>query len=264
MRFQARRSAGALALALALVFTLQSSAVAHTRPKVPRLSRQQLTTLVNKYAAKYGIPGSIAHNLVEIESGWRQNARSYRGARGIMQLMPRTARGLRVNYRDPRQNIEGGMRYLRIMHDQFGRWDLALAAYHSGPRNVTRYNGVPPKSRKYVARILRKPGIASAANGSAADAGALAVATAPTAAAFERRQHITVSGSTTTTVRESLRDGQVVWRAEEIASVQDGLRTLVTREFRLIGGVLTLVREQTIVLGAAVDGTPSDGQGETR
>lgn len=256
MRFQARRSAGALALALALVFALQSSAVAHTQPKVPRLSRQQLTTLVNKYATKYGIPGYIAHNLVEIESGWRQNARSRRGARGIMQLMPRTARGLRVNYRDPRQNIEGGMRYLRFQYDRFGRWDLALAAYHSGPRKVIRYNGVPPKSRKYVARVLRKPEASASVKAPAAAGQTSSAATATAPAAFERRQSVTVSGNTVTTVRESLRGGQVVWRAEEIVSIQDGLRTSVIREFRLIDGVLTMVKEQTFVLGASVDGTP--------
>lgn len=263
----ARRSAGALVLALALIFALQPSAFAHTPPKVPKLSKQQLTALVDKYAAKYRIPRSIAHNLVEIESGWRQNARSYRGARGIMQLMPRTARGLRVNYRDPRQNIEGGMRYLRILYDQFRRWDLALAAYHSGPRNVIRFNGVPPKSKKYVARILRKPGTAASAKGQAASTAvgkASVAAKAPSPAAFERRQHVTVSGVTTTTVRESLRDGQVVWRAEETVTVQDGLRTTTTREFRMIDGVLTMVKEQTHVLGAAVDSNPADGQGENK
>lgn len=55
---------------------------------------------------------------------------------------------------DPEQNIEGGMRYLRLQYDRFGRWDLALAAYHAGPHAVIKYNGVPPKSQAYVTRVL--------------------------------------------------------------------------------------------------------------
>lgn len=250
MRSSARRAVGAALLVLTLVFALHSHVSAAKKTQYPRLTRQQLTALVNKYAAKYGIPQSIAHSLVEVESGWRQNAVSYRGARGIMQLMPRTARDLGVNRRDPKQNIEGGMRYLRQLYNRFRSWDLALAAYHSGPRNVIRHRGVPPASRSYVRRILRNSGVAYAAPARTSKAVA---AKSPTPPAFEKRQSVTVSGQTTTTVRESLRGGQVVWRAEEIITVQGNVRITMTREYRLIDGTLTLVKEQTLVYTAAED-----------
>lgn len=244
MRSSARRAIGAALLVLTLVFALHSPASAAKSPQYPKLTRQQLIALVNKYAAKYGIPQSIAHSLVEVESGWRQNAVSYAGARGIMQLMPRTARDLGVNRRDPKQNIEGGMRYLRQLYNRFRSWDLALAAYHSGPRNVIRHRGVPPASRSYVRRILRKSGVASAAPANRTVRAASAKTVTPPA--FEKRQFVTVSGQTTTTIRESLRDGQVVWRGEETVTLQGDVRIYMTREYRLIDGTLTLVKEQTI------------------
>ena len=249
MPFRVRQSVGAMLMAAGLLFVLQASVLAHARPKPPRitLTRQQQISLVDHHAARYGIPRYVAYNLIEVESRWRQHAVSRRGARGIMQLMPRTARGLRVDARDPRQNIEGGLRYLRQLYDRFKRWDLALAAYHSGPGTVARYNGVPPVSRSYVRRILREPQAAAPAKAAATASTAASIAAKPT---FERRQSVTVSGDTTTTIREALRDGQVVWRAEEIVSVRDNLRTQIIREFRLVNGVLTMVREQTMVYGA--------------
>ncbi len=260
MPLVSRRWVGTAFLALGLVFTIQSSVSAHARPKATRiaLTRQQQVSLVDEHAARYGVPRYVAYNLIEVESRWRQHAVSRKGARGIMQLMPRTARGLRVDPRDPRQNIEGGLRYLRQLYDRFKRWDLALAAYHSGPRTVIRHGGVPPVSRSYVRRILREPQAAAPAKVPAADVSAAPVAATP---AFERRQTVTVSQDTTTTIREALRDGQVVWRAEEIVSVRDGLRTQIVREFRLIDGVLTMVREQTMVYGANT-GTVDDSNRE--
>lgn len=240
----ARRAIGAAFLILALVLSFELPVSAAKKQQYPRLTRQQLIALVNKYAAKYGIPQTIAHNLVQVESGWRQNAVSYRGARGIMQLMPRTAKDLGVNRRDPKQNIEGGMRYLRQLYNRFRSWDLALAAYHSGPRNVIRHKGIPPVSRSYVRRILRNSG--SVAHASPARRAATAAPAKVPARGFEKRQSVTVSGQTTTTVRESLRDGQVVWRAEDIVTVQGDVRINMTREYRLVDGTLTLVKEQTI------------------
>ncbi|HET8678641.1 MAG TPA: lytic transglycosylase domain-containing protein [bacterium] len=244
--------------AVGLLFVLATLMPVHARTRAPRivLRRQQQISLVDQHADRYGIPRYVAYNLIEVESRWRQHAVSRRGARGIMQLMPRTARGLRVDPRDPRQNIEGGLRYLRQLYDRFKRWDLALAAYHSGPMTVVRHAGVPPVSRSYVRRILREPKVAAPVK--ATDSRPAPVAATPV---FERRQTVTVSGDTTTTIREALRDGQVVWRAEEIVSVRDGLKTLIFREFRLIDGALAMVKEQTIVYGAepgAVDGTKGE------
>ncbi|AXC51157.1 lytic transglycosylase domain-containing protein [Paracoccus suum] len=95
-------------------------------------------------ARKHGVPEDLFLRLVQQESGWNPNARSYKGARGLAQLMPGTAAKLGVNAADPIQNLDGGARYLRLMYNTFGDWRLALAAYNAGPGAVARYRGVPP------------------------------------------------------------------------------------------------------------------------
>ncbi len=106
-------------------------------------------------ARKHGVPEDLFLRLVQHESGWNPNAKSRKGALGLAQLMPQTARRLRVNPRDPRQNLEGGARYLRMQYEKFGSWRLALAAYNAGPEAVEKYRGVPPyrETRNYVRRI---------------------------------------------------------------------------------------------------------------
>ncbi|WBU62649.1 lytic transglycosylase domain-containing protein [Paracoccus aerodenitrificans] len=106
-------------------------------------------------ARKYGIPEALFLRLVNQESRWNPNARSHKGAMGLAQLMPGTARTLGVNPRDPVQNLEGGARYLRMMYNEFGDWRLALAAYNAGPGAVKKYGGIPPyrETRNYV-RII--------------------------------------------------------------------------------------------------------------
>jgi soluble lytic murein transglycosylase-like protein len=70
--------------------------------------------------------------------------------------MPATARKLGVNIHDPRENLEGGARYVRMMYDRFGSWRLALAAYNAGPGAVEQHGGIPPydETRNYVKAIL--------------------------------------------------------------------------------------------------------------
>lgn len=103
-------------------------------------------------ARQHGVPEDLFLRLVQQESGWRAHITSHKGAYGLAQLMPETARNLGVDAADPAQNLEGGARYLRMQYDRFGSWRLALAAYNAGPEAVKKYKGVPPydETRNYV------------------------------------------------------------------------------------------------------------------
>jgi soluble lytic murein transglycosylase-like protein len=112
---------------------------------------------VAELAAKYDISPALLEALVWQESRWRQAAVSPVGARGLAQLMPGTARELRVNADDASANLEGGARYLRMQLDAFGGdVEKALAAYNAGPGRVKRANGVPAirETQNYVAAIM--------------------------------------------------------------------------------------------------------------
>lgn len=113
-------------------------------------------TLALKKAEEYGLPGDLFARLIDRESRWNPNAVSHKGAVGLGQLMPDTARGLGVDPRDPTQNLDGAARYLRRQYDSFKDWRLALAAYNAGPEAVRRYGGVPPfaETKAYVVAIL--------------------------------------------------------------------------------------------------------------
>jgi hypothetical protein len=99
----------------------------------------------------------LFHALVEAESSYNPTAVSPKGAYGLGQLMPDTARALGVDPRDPSQNLDGAARYLLAQLATFKDIDLALAAYNSGPHRVVEYSGVPPftETRDYIARIHR-------------------------------------------------------------------------------------------------------------
>jgi len=107
-------------------------------------------------ARRHGVPQDIFVRLVQQESGWDAAAVSVKGAVGLAQLMPETARGLAVNPKDPQENLDGGARYLRQMYDRFGSWRLALAAYNAGPGAVETHGGVPPfaETQGYIRAIL--------------------------------------------------------------------------------------------------------------
>lgn len=95
-------------------------------------------------ARKQGIPEDLFLRLVQQESGWNVHAKSHKGATGLAQLMPSTAKALGVDINDPTKNLEGGARYLKMQYNRFGTWKLALAAYNAGPEAVEKYNGIPP------------------------------------------------------------------------------------------------------------------------
>lgn len=107
-------------------------------------------------AREHGVPEDLFLRLVQQESGWNPSAVSGKGATGLAQLMPGTARLLGVDIDDPEANLNGGARYLRMMYDKFGSWKLALAAYNAGPGAVEEHDGVPPyaETENYVKAIL--------------------------------------------------------------------------------------------------------------
>lgn len=112
--------------------------------------------LAKTLARRHDIPEDLFLRLVQQESGWNPNAVSPKGATGLAQLMPQTARALGVDINNPEENLEGGARYLRAMYDKFGSWRLALAAYNAGPGAVEKYDGIPPfaETKAYVIAIL--------------------------------------------------------------------------------------------------------------
>jgi soluble lytic murein transglycosylase-like protein len=112
-------------------------------------------SMAKNAARKHGVPEDLFLRLVQQESGWNDTAKSHKGAYGLAQLMPATARKLGVDRKDPGENLDGGARYLSQQFRTFGSWRLALAAYNAGPGAVKKYNGVPPfkETRNYV-RII--------------------------------------------------------------------------------------------------------------
>jgi soluble lytic murein transglycosylase-like protein len=115
---------------------------------------------IDKAAKYYNIPAELIRAVIAIESAGNAAAKSGKGAVGLMQLMPGTAGSMYVDDPvDPRQNIQGGTRYLRTLANQYnGDLVLVLAAYNAGPDAVKKYGGVPPfaETRDYVRRVLAK------------------------------------------------------------------------------------------------------------
>jgi soluble lytic murein transglycosylase-like protein len=114
--------------------------------------------IISTCATKYGVNPCLIKAVIHAESGYNPKAVSRKGASGLMQLMPDTARSLKVsNSLDPKDNVEGGVKYLRFLLDTFrGDVSLAVAAYNAGLNKVARYGGIPPynETRTYVNRVL--------------------------------------------------------------------------------------------------------------
>ena len=119
---------------------------------------QKIEKAIQDAAAQYQLSPKLIKGVIKAESNYDANAVSPAGAQGLMQLMPGTARDLGVtNSFDVKQNIDGGVRYLRKMMDMFGgNVRKALSAYNAGPETVKRYNGNVPYSgtRQYVDRVI--------------------------------------------------------------------------------------------------------------
>lgn len=120
-----------------------------------------LSSLVERAAAAHRIEPALLRAVIEVESGTTPHAVSPRGAQGLMQLMPATARDYGVtNAFDPRQNIDAGAQHLRRLLDRFGQDKaLALAAYNAGAEAVVRHrHQIPPyaETMAYVPRVLQR------------------------------------------------------------------------------------------------------------
>lgn len=127
----------------------------------PLLDGTPYADLIATLSETHGVDPLLVRALIQVESGYRPRARSSRGAMGLMQLMPSTAREYRVrNPFEPRANLEGGIRHLKSLIDRFGV-EIALAAYNAGEGAVRRFNGIPPyrETRNYVSRILSLAGL---------------------------------------------------------------------------------------------------------
>jgi hypothetical protein len=112
--------------------------------------------LVRAHSQRQSLRPELVRAVIQVESGFNPTATSPRGAMGLMQLMPQTARDLGVtNAYDPDENIRGGTKYLRQLIDKFGSEQLALAAYNAGPGAVDRYDGIPPyrETKEYVRKV---------------------------------------------------------------------------------------------------------------
>ncbi len=121
--------------------------------------------LIDRTAARHGVDANLVRAVIQVESAYRAEARSRKGAIGLMQLMPDTARRFAVrNPYDARANIEGGIKYLKFLLDRFesrGDVSLALAAYNAGEAAVERFKGIPPYSetRNYVLAVKKLAGL---------------------------------------------------------------------------------------------------------
>lgn len=115
--------------------------------------------LVEEAARKYEIDPLLIHSVIQVESNYNPFAVSVDGAQGLMQLIPDTAKRFGIaNSFDPKQNIDAGVRYLKLLQDAFQDDRLALAAYNAGEGAVVRHQWIPPypETQDYVKRVGRK------------------------------------------------------------------------------------------------------------
>lgn len=127
------------------------------RKRTNRKGEDAFDDIIAEASEAYDVPFGFIKAVIRVESAFRPDALSHAGAQGLMQLMPRTADSLNVTDPfDPRQNIFGGAKFLRILIDRYdGDINLILAAYNAGDAAVARYEGIPyPQTRDYVASVF--------------------------------------------------------------------------------------------------------------
>jgi soluble lytic murein transglycosylase-like protein len=164
------RGGGEMTLARSLVLTIRPDEMPFEEPVAAAIGipastdrlveRTVYETFIQQASAAHGVPARLVKAVIQAESGYQARARSSKGAMGLMQLMPETARLYHAwNAYDPRANIDAGVTHLRALLDQFDL-RLAIAAYNAGEGAVRRFNGVPPfpETQAYVARVLSLAG----------------------------------------------------------------------------------------------------------
>ena len=171
-RRRAAKAAGLLMAAVTLLPSLRNSSTrkmdwaGEQQPAPPRPGaspdaaadpHSAFEGFIEEASALYGVSSDLVRAVIQTESGFDPKAVSGVGAKGLMQIMPRTARALGIQDPfDPRQNIFGGVKYLSMLLDKYnGNVALALASYNAGPGNVRKHGGIPPfgETRGYVKKI---------------------------------------------------------------------------------------------------------------
>jgi soluble lytic murein transglycosylase-like protein len=170
------RGGGEVVCDKSLISRIEADEVAYPEPEPPAVEQATAAgekdgravldgtpyaEMISTMSAAHGVDPMLVSALIQVESGYRPGARSRKGAMGLMQLMPSTAKEYKVrNPFDPRANIEGGIRHLKSLIDRFGV-KVALAAYNAGEGAVRKFNGgIPPyrETQNYVRRILALAG----------------------------------------------------------------------------------------------------------
>jgi len=157
-RYRVQVNGGSAEIAFADVVAIEPEEIFVAAPRLP-LAQAPYSQLIQAAAEKYAVDADLIFSVIAAESNFNPRAVSRRGARGLMQLLPATAKRLDVkDIFDPAQNIDAGTRYLRNLMELYrGDLVLALAAYNAGPGAVERYGRVPPYNEtiSYV-RAIRK------------------------------------------------------------------------------------------------------------
>jgi membrane-bound lytic murein transglycosylase MltF len=156
-----------------------------SRPKLATIAPPpaQIQQLVEKSAKAHNVDPLLVQSVIQVESNYNHYAVSPKGAEGLMQLMPGTARMLGVsNSFDPAENIEAGVKYLRYLQSVYQDDRLALAAYNAGPKAVDRYKGAPPyaETQDYVNQVGQRYRTAKEVEAAAKNAAQAAAATGAT------------------------------------------------------------------------------------